>query len=180
MTGTQIDILAPLRFFYGLASNDLRVTFVDAAAMPDIDRALLVHEQDMTSRLAQHHGCAIELDVHASSHMGEYLVRASVLRRVTDHGPVEFGAIGIHLTDFHGEARRLIVDAHVPLGGVLQQLQVPFTSHPRGYFEIVIDHRLERLLGGVSGQKLYGRCNQLRHASGRSFAEVVEILPAVG
>ncbi|MBI4905971.1 MAG: hypothetical protein HY820_20225 [Acidobacteria bacterium] len=178
MIATETDILAPLRFFYGLSSGDLRVTFVEAAALPEVGRGLLVHKNDMTSRLAEFHGCEIELDVHASSRMAEYLVRASVLRRRTDHTPVEFGAIGIHLTDFHGEARRLIGEGHVPLGGVLQQLQVPFTSHPRGYFEIVIDHRLEHLLGGVSGQTLYGRCNQLRHASGRAFAEVVEILPA--
>lgn len=174
-TGT--DILAPLRFFYGLASNDLRVTFVEPAEMPETDRWLLVHESDMTPRLASHHGCEITLDVHGKSRLGNYLVRASVLKKITDASPVEFGAIGIHLDGFDEEARNIILDGHTPLGGMLQRRAIPHSSHPRGYFRIVIDHRLAGLLGGWEGQTLYGRCNELRHEDGRPLAEVVEVLP---
>ena len=173
----RTDVLAPLRFFYGLASQDLRVTFVKPEDMPADARWLLVHDSDMTPRLAEHHRCEIGLDVHAKSRIGHYLVRASVLRRDTDGAPVEFGAIGIHLGGFSEEAQRLVLEGHVPLGGILQQLQVPHTSHPSGYFRIVIDHRLASLLGGWEGQALYGRCNELRHANGEPLAEVVEVLP---
>ncbi len=174
---TEVDILAPLRFFYGLSSNDLKVAFVQPDEMPATERWLLVHESDMTSRLAEHHKSEIALDVHARSRLGNYLVRASVLKRRRDSAPVEFGAIGIHLDGFGEEAQRLILEGKVPLGGVLQQLNVPHTSHPKGYFRIVIDHRLADLLGGWEGQTLYGRCNELRHASGEPLAEVVEVLP---
>lgn len=175
----RTDVLAPLRFFYGLSSRDLRVTFVKPEDIPPQARWLLVHDIDMTPRLAEHHRCAIVLDVHAKSRIGHYLVRASVLRRGTDGAPVEFGAIGIHLAGFSDEARQLVLEGHVPLGGILQQLKVPHTSHPSGYFRIVIDHRLASLLGGWEGQSLYGRCNELRHSSGEPLAEVVEVLPDV-
>jgi hypothetical protein len=174
---TRTDVLAPLRFFYGLASNDLHVTFVEPEEMPETDRWLLVHESDMTPRLAEHHGCEITLDVHGKSRIGNYLVRASVLRKATDSSPVEFGAIGIHLNGFDDEARQLILEGHVPLGGLLRRRAIPHTSHPRGFFRIVIDHRLANLLGGWEGQTLYGRCNELRHADGSALAEVVEVLP---
>ncbi len=173
----RIDVLAPLRFFYGLASQDLRVTFVKPEDMPPDARSLLVHDRDMTPRLAEHHHCEIELDVHTKSRIGHYLVRASVLRRETDRVPVEFGAIGIHLGSLSEQAQRLILEGRVPLGGILQKLNVPHTSHPSGYFRIVIDHRLASLLGGWEGQTLYGRCNELRHANGEALAEVVEVLP---
>jgi hypothetical protein len=173
----EIDILAPLRFFYGLASRELPVTFLDPEALPEREGQLLVHDQDMTSRLARFHGSALTLDAQASTRMGDYLVRCSVLRRQDTNAPVEFGAIGIDMGCFAAEPKQRILEARIPLGGVLQQYSIPFTSHPRGYFAIVIDHRLEELLQGESGQVLYGRCNELRQPDGRVIAEVAEILP---
>ncbi|MFZ4763728.1 MAG: hypothetical protein ACOYMN_02140 [Roseimicrobium sp.] len=171
------DILAPLRFFYGLGSDSPKVTFLKPGQMPDTERALLVHDRDMTGRLREFHGCEIALNVQAKSRIGNYLVRASVLQRVTDSAPVEFGAIGIHLDDFDEETRRLILDGHIPLGSILTRQHIAHTSHPSGYFRIEIDHRLATLLGGWEGQTLYGRCNELRHGSGEALAEVVEVLP---
>jgi chorismate-pyruvate lyase len=175
---TQADILAPLRFFYGLASQDLRVTFVDPNDLPATERTLLVHDRDMTPTLAQHYATAIALDVHARSVVGNnYLVRAVILRRSDDLQPVEFGAIGIHLDGFENSIRQLILEGRIPLGGLLHQHHIPHSSHPSGYFRIEIDHRLAGLLGGFDGQRCYGRCNELRHPDGSPIAEVVEVLP---
>ncbi|TLD68469.1 hypothetical protein FEM03_22460 [Phragmitibacter flavus] len=178
MSIAQADILAPLRFFYGLASQDLRVTFVDPGEIPPTERSLLVHESDMTPTLAEHHGTPIALDVHARSVVGSnYLVRAVILRRADDQQPVEFGAIGIHLDGFDESIRQFILEGRIPLGGLLQQYHVPHSSHPSGFFRIEIDHRLADLLGGFDGQRCYGRCNELRHPDGSPIAEVVEVLP---
>jgi hypothetical protein len=176
-TTANIDIIAPLRFFYGLGSESPRVTFLPAEELPEIDRKLLVHDRDMTGRLREFHGCEITLDVHAKSRIGNYLVRASVLKRTNDSAPVEFGAIGIHLDGFDDEARHLVLGCQVPLGAILTQRGIAHTSHPSGYFRIEIDHRLASLLGGWEGQTLYGRCNELRHGDGSPLAEVVEVLP---
>src|SRR5215212_6039658 len=168
---TQTDIIAPLRFFYGLGSESPRVTFLPPEQLPENERALLVHERDMTGRLREFHGCAITLDVHAKSRIGNYLVRASVLKRVNDEAPVEFGAIGIHLDGFDEVARNLILECHVPLGAILTRHDIPHSSHPSGYFRIEIDDRLAALLGGWEGQTLFGRCNELRHGDGSALAE---------
>ncbi|MBX7209134.1 MAG: hypothetical protein K1X78_12525 [Verrucomicrobiaceae bacterium] len=133
----------------------------------------------MTSRLREFHRSEIDLDVHAKQKVGEYLVRASVLNRRRDGMPVEFGAIGIHIDVLPEPAQRLVLEGHVPLGGILEREQVPFTSHPSGFFRISVDSRLAELLGATAGQVLYGRCNELRHADGRALANVVEVLPRV-
>ena len=172
------DILAPLRFFYGLGSESPRVTFLEADALPEPAHHLLVHQIDMTGRLRDYHHTEITLDVHAKSRIGNYLVRASVLKRKSDGVPVEFGAIGIHLDAFDDEARQIILDGKVPLGGIITQRGIGHTSRPCGFFRIEIDHRLATLLGGWEGQTLYGRCNTLHHADGSALAEVVEVLPA--
>jgi chorismate-pyruvate lyase len=177
---TRTDILAPLRFFYGLGSESPRVTFIDASTMPKDERWLLVHESDMTPRLADFHQNRITLDVHAKSRIGNYLVRASVLKRQNDEVPVEFGAIGIHLEGFDEVTRELVLSGQIPLGGILHQQKVAHSSHPSGYFQIEIDQRLASLLGAREGQTLYGRCNELRHADGSCLAEVVEVLPGPG
>lgn len=177
-SASATDILAPLRFFYGLGSESPRVTFLDAGDLPEPAHHLLVHQSDMTGRLRDYHHTEITLDVHAKSRIGNYLVRASVLKRKSDGVPVEFGAIGIHLQDFDEGARELILEGKIPLGGIITQRRIGHISRPCGFFRIEIDHRLATLLGGWEGQTLYGRCNTLHHADGSALAEVVEVLPA--
>ena len=171
------DILAPIIFFYGIGSARPRVTFVEPEALAEQERSLLVHDKDMTPRLREFHGCEIDLDVAARARIGKYLVRASVLHRRSDGMPVEFGAIGIHLDLLPEEAQKLVLEGRVPFGAILEQYAVPHSSHPRGYFRVSVDQRLADLLGATSGQMLFGRCNELRHGSGRVLADVVEVLP---
>ncbi len=176
---TAADHLAPLVFFYGLGSARPRATFIPEEQLPDDERWLLAHDGDMTSRLREFHHSEIDLDVHAKQKVGEYLVRASVLNRRTDGIPVEFGAIGIHVDVLPVAAQKLVMEGHVPLGGILESERVPFTSHPRGFFRISVDSRLAELLGATAGQVLYGRCNELRCGEGRVLADVVEVLPRI-
>ena len=100
-----------------------------------------------------------------------------VLKRSSDAKAVEFGAIGIHLDVLEEDARYLVLEGRTPFGSILGRLAVPHSSHPRGYFRIIIDARLAELLNANEGETLYGRCNELRHGSGRTLADVVEVLP---
>lgn len=174
---TRAEHLAPLVFFYGIGSARPRVTFIEPAELPEPERWLLAHDTDMTPRLREFHGCNIDLDVHAKARVGNYFVRASVLARHRDGKPVEFGAIGIHLDVLPEHVQAMVVAGRIPFGAILEQEDVPHSSHPRGFFRISIDSRLAELLGATPGQVLYGRCNELRHASGRVMADVVEVLP---
>jgi len=173
----HLDHLAPLIFFYGLGSARPQVTFIEPDELPDEERWLLVHDSDMTPRLRDFHGSEIDLDVHAKGRIGHYYVRASVLKRHGDAKAVEFGAIGIHLDVLDEDARQLVLEGRTPFGSILERLAVPHSSHPRGYFSIIIDARLAELLNATEGETLHGRCNELRHVSGRILADVVEVLP---
>ncbi|MDB6073806.1 MAG: hypothetical protein JWO89_1446 [Verrucomicrobiaceae bacterium] len=173
----RLDHLAPMVFFYGLGSARPQVTFIEPEDMPEEERWVLVHASDMTPRLREFHGSEIDLDVHARGRIGDYYVRASVLKRHSDARAVEFGAIGIHLNVLEEDARHLVLEGRTPFGGILEKLAVPHSSHPRGYFRIIIDSRLAELLNAVEGETLYGRCNELRHACGKTLADVVEVLP---
>lgn len=169
------DELGPLAHYF----NDWQAEPVTPGAMPETARRLLVHEGDMTSRLAEFHGAGIGLTAHAMERGEDVLFRLSVLRRMDTGAAVEFGAIRIDLGGFAAGPRRQIETGEMPLGGVLVSNAIPFTSHPRGYFRIAANAELVRFLGVAEGVVLYGRANELRHAGGRPIAEVVEILPAV-
>ena len=171
-----MDLLAPLRRYY---SADAPVTFVAREALPEGERRLLVHDGDMTSRLGAHHGSVITLEAHEMTVADGYLHRVSILRRRDTGAAVEFGAIRIALDGFAAGPRGQIERAELPLGAVLVENVIPFTSHPGGFFAIDATAYLTEYLGAVPGQVLYGRCNQLRHGNGRLLADVVEILPPV-
>ena len=177
MDDLQLGHLAPLVFFYGLGNERPQVDFIAPEEMPAEPRSLLVHASDMTPRLRDYHCSEIDLDVHGKGRIGDYYVRASVLKRHTDRAAVEFGAIGIHLNVLEPEARAIVTEGKVPFGAILERLAVPHSSHPRGYFRIAIDRRLAELLDATEGETLYGRCNELRHANGATLADVVEVLP---
>ena len=168
------DLLAPLcRFF----AADAPVMFVAAESLPEGERRLLAHDGDMTSRLAAHHGSPITLEAHEMTVEGRFLHRVSILRRRDTGAAVEFGAIRIALDGFADGPRGQIERAELPLGAVLVENRIPFTSHPGGFFSIGATAYLTEYLG--AGQVFYGRCNQLRHAGGGLIADVVEILPTV-
>lgn len=176
-TTQQLGHLAPLVFFYGIGSARPQTTFVQPEELAAEPRHLLVHESDMTPRLRDYHASPIALEVHGTGRLVDYYVRAVVLKKATDGRAVEFGAIGIYLNHLDAEARQMVLEERTPFGAILEQLQVPHTSHPRGYFRIVIDQRLAELLDARRGDTLYGRCNELRHVNGQPLADVVEVLP---
>jgi hypothetical protein len=172
-----MDVLMPLLFFYGDGHQAPPVQFVSGDQLPETDRYLLVHESDMTPRLAAFHNTEIDLKVLRKDEGGDVLARAVVLLRREDRKPVEFGAIVIHLDGFPPDLRQRITDCREPLGGILLSAGHPHTSHPRAYFQVKVDPVVAALMGLPEGACLSGRCNELRHADGSILADIVEILP---
>jgi len=172
----ELDFLMPLHFFLG-AMSSFDVTFIPGETMPEPYRHLLVHESDMTPRLAAFHNSEIGLRVHSVKASDDMVMRAVMLHRTEDNGPVEFGAIGIQLEPFPEEIKAMIRSGERPLGAILKDYKIDHTSHPRAYFRIHIDERLGELLHAPAGAVRYGRSNVLRDADGIDFADIVEILP---
>ena len=174
----SMTLLLPLHFFYAKEERPVpEVTWLPGDEMPEPERSLLVHERDMTSRLAKFHECPIDLEVIAREQTDDYIMRMVVLRRSDDGRPVEFGAIGIDVGKFEGEIKRKIVNGEAPLGALLEKYVIDYRSSPNGYFSMAVDRRIGMLLDQPEGIALYGRSNQLTDADGMVFADIVEVLP---
>lgn len=182
LTPEQQRWVAPLEDFLPgfVEASDWR--WLAPADLPPQARELLAHDHDMTSTLARFHGSEIDLEVRRRKLSGDALRRLVVLHRRGDGLPVEVGGITILLSGFGGRVRRAIESGAEPLGGILNRFALPHGSHPRGFFSCDANAVAERL-GGIQaadeGGRAYGRCNELRHADGGVFAEIVEILPPI-
>ena len=151
------------------------LTFLPSHALPQPQQHLLVHASDMTPRLRHHHAATPTLSVITAESTPEYVLREVLLH--CHARPVEYGAIGIHLTDFSPHIQAHILAGQLPLGGILEQENHPHSSAPAAYFSLTADAHMARLLQTTPGTTLYGRCNALLHADGTRFADIVEILP---
>ena len=170
------DLLYPLSLFRRNDSRELPpFEVIDGAAMPEPYRSLLVHHGDMTSRLEAFHRGTIVLEVLQREET-PMAYRREVVLHVEEVGtPVEYGAIEIDLSAFDGQVRETIVEAHLPLGGVLNHYGVSYRSEPRAYIKLGQDEIMDQLFG-VADAVHYGRCNVLLGEEDRVLARIVEVL----
>src|SRR5437016_842832 len=77
--------------------RDEDVQQVDAAAMPEPFRTLLVHHEHMTTTLETYHGAEVKLEVLGHQLVGDVYRRMILLRRADTQQAVEFGIVRIHL-----------------------------------------------------------------------------------
>lgn len=170
--------LLPFHFFYERRDLDIPdLQFIDGDDMPDGDRQLLVHENDMTPTLTDHHGSKLGLQLLDKEANDLFMMRLVILRRHDNLLPVECGAIAIHLEQFDPEIRDMIQACEIPLGAILQEFNIPHFGRPRGFFKLEADDLVANALGEEPGQVLYGRCNELCNPEGFTLADVVEVLP---
>lgn len=173
------DILYPLSMFR-MARQIPALSFevIEGTDVPQPYRDLLVHDGDMTSRLEQFHGDAIQVDrLHSSSDGGVYF-REVTLRLQKDKEPVEYGAIEISLAALPEDAVEQVLAAKRPLGGILNNFRISYSSAPKAFLKIVPDDAICETFGPVV-ETLYGRSNEITGFNGESYARIVEILPPV-
>ena len=171
--------LALLSDFYETLPEppSIDVTFVPAETIPQPQRDLLVHFQDMTLTLGRHYGEPIALDVLHRHQGPQWYRRHIVLETAVSRRPVEYGAMRILLPLLSEAARLEVLAARKPLGEVLARHGLAFRHCPGGFFKIRSNHLIELALALTRPQWLYGRCNCMSDSVGRVVAEVVEVLP---
>jgi len=145
--------------------------------IPDEERNLLVHHNDMTSTLSKFHDSDLYIEVLNNQFNDNYLLRMVVLKKTKDNKPVEFGAIGINLSSLDNSMVNEINVGRKPLGKLLEQYSVNYMSNPRAYFEIEIDDYISKILCSEIGTITYGRCNEITDSQGFTIADIVEVLP---
>ena len=173
------DFLRLLGDFYLDVPERLAIDarFIAPEEVPQPQRDLLVHFDDMTSTLARYHGEPISLEVLESDKGPEWYRRHIVLRTAQSMRPVEYGAMQILLPQLSEAAQREVLGAKVPLGAVLARNGLTLRHSPAGFFKIQSNRLIEQCLGLSTPQWLFGRCNRMSDNIGRVVAEVVEILP---
>lgn len=171
--------LALLGTFYEALDHSLSLDaeLVSPEEVPEPYRQLLVHRRDMTPTLEQYHGEQVELEVLQRWTAGEHFFRHIALVGVSSGRPVEYGAIRIDLGALDDAARRQVLECRVPLGRILASLGITHQGCPGGFFRILSNALISRVLRIEGPQRLYGRCNCLTDAAGRTIAEVIEIMP---
>jgi len=171
------DLLYPLTLFCQNGGHPLpSCEAVEGEEMPEPYRGLLVHHGDMTSRLEGFFGGSIVIEVLHREHTSEVYRREVVLRVEGTGLPVEYGAIEIDLGAFDGELRRLILEQHLPLGGLLNRFGVRYRSEPKGFIKLGPDTVMQEVFGLPDARQFFGRCNVLLGEDGRTLARIVEVV----
>ncbi|WNG49294.1 hypothetical protein F0U60_38115 [Archangium minus] len=154
-----------------------RLTVMDPEELPSPYRELLVHDGTMTLMLEGFLGMRLELRVLAQDRRGSSLWRQVLLTESVGGRPVELGAIQIDLTCFDERTRVLLMEGRVPLGRLLEDSGLEYTSRPQRFFRTEADASMREVLGVQGAQRLFGRWNWLVGKGERVMAEVVELLP---
>jgi hypothetical protein len=155
----------------------LEAAVIQPAEMPQPQRRLLVHHKDMTSTLQRHYGEPVALRVLDRKLHDDYYARHIVLETARTRRPAEYGAIRIYLPSLSPPAQQEVLEARAPLGGILGRHGLAFRCCPGAFFKVLSNALINRSLGLSASEWLYGRCNCLGDAAGRTIAEVIEILP---
>jgi hypothetical protein len=171
----SLDLLA--KSYARAGRTALIWTAIEAAAVPEPYRSLLVHGTDMTSTLENFHKEKLHVELLGRHVNGQEYFREVVLRLDQSDRRVEFGAIKILLDLFPNEARQEILRERQALGRILIESGLEFSSQPRAFLHLAADDFINRTLGLRGLQFLYGRRNTLVDAWERPLAEIVEILP---
>jgi len=174
---TSSDLLYPLRRFCADAGHALPTCeVIDGATMPEPYRSLLVHHGDMTSRLETFHDGGIVIEVLHQEQTAEAYRREVVLRVESSGLAVEYGAIEIHLDAFGEDLRRLILEHHLPLGGLLNRFKVNYRSEPKAFIRLGADPVMQRVFEAPEAREFFGRSNVLIGDGDQVLAQIVEVL----
>ncbi|HYR58653.1 MAG TPA: hypothetical protein VEO95_08495 [Chthoniobacteraceae bacterium] len=177
IAATTSDLLYPLSRFCEDGGHPLPACeVIDGAAMPRPYRDLLVHKGDMTSRLEAFHFGTIVIEVLHHEQTGEAYRREVVLHIEETGLAVEYGAIEIDIGAFDGELRRLILEEHLPFGGLLNRFGVKYRSEPKAFIKLEADAVMQRVFGMPEAREFFGRCNVLLGEGDRVLAHIVEVL----
>ena len=177
IVSTPAEFLHPLTYFCRHGGDSLpRYHIIDGNEVPEPYRSLLVHDGDMTSRLESFHRGSIRLDVLHREETADAYRREVLLRVEASDLAVEYGAIEIHLGAFDRQLREKIVEARIPLGGLLNHYDLNYRSQPRGFIKFAPDPKMDALFGVTGAHALYGRANVLLGENDIELARIVEVL----
>lgn len=150
---------------------------VSAAALPDVYRRLLAHNDHMTVRLEAANDSLVDVGVLAEWRDEASYARNSILTRQRDDAVLQFGIVRMWLADLPAPAADEITVQRIPLGRVLVQHNVLRQVELIALWRIAPGPALRRHLQLAAGQIVYGRSAQIL-VDERPTVQMLEIIVA--
>ena len=138
-------------------------------------RELLCHRRDMTSSLARFHQGEVSLEIFTQQEEAGFYRREVLLR--VGAKPVEYGMIRIFLSEFSDEVKDEILKGQRPLGTILNESGLSYSSRPGGFLRIPGSSFEPNFFPSSGGGFLFGRYNELLGPDAQVLARIIEILP---
>lgn len=158
-----------------------RVRSIDSDAVPQPYRRVLVHRRSMTAALEEYCGERVELVVmyrHADSHR---YVRRGLLCDGFAHRSLMLCGLFIERSGIEASLWADVVWERAPVGRLLADHGLYVGHRPRGFFTLLCDGVMSRLLQIEEERRLFGRCNVLVGAGEERILSTIEICaPDVG
>jgi hypothetical protein len=146
--------------------------------IPQPYRSLLVHQRDMTLTLEAHFGGRVVLRPLSTFVSGPWYYRRVLLAQEYSGRPVEMGAIRMKLAALPRKVQVEIRRNRVPLGRILRDGGVDFTSMPREFFAVTPNPEMMGVFWMREPRTLYGRRTEVLLGD-RAIGDIVEVLPLV-
>ncbi len=146
--------------------------------IPSPYNGLLVHENEMTQTLEQHVGGPVTIRVLSTVLAGRWYSRRVLLVQEASGRPVALGAVRIRLDVFSAKTRARILRQQVPLGRVLREARVDYSTRPTAFFEVTPNAEMMGVFWMRDACTLYGRQTQMMLGDAR-VGDIVEILSLV-
>jgi len=171
--------LHPLDLAYARAGLEPPVARpIGPDGIPQPYRSLLVHQRDMTLTLEAHFGGRVVLRPLSTFTSGPWYYRRVLLAQEYSGRPVEMGAIRIKLAALPRKVQAEIRRNRIPLGRILRDGGVDFTSMPREFFAVTPNPEMMGVFWMREPRTLYGRRTEVL-LDGRAIGDIVEVLPLV-
>jgi chorismate-pyruvate lyase len=175
--GPDAGPLFPLDSTYAQAGLDPPVArIISAAEVPAACAALLVHDNEMTRTLECHFAGSMSLRISWSRLDEPWFTRRVLLIHQASQRVVEIGAICLRLDAFDVPTRARIESGSAPLGRILREAMIAYTSEGRAYFATTPNADMLRAFSLSEPTTLYGRRRTIV-LHGEKIGDVAEVLP---
>lgn len=141
-------------------------------------RQLLVHDSAMTLTLEKHFGGRVALRPLSILSRGSWYCRRVLLVLEASGRPVEMGAICLKLDGFGRRITAEVERSEVPLGRILREGRVKYTSKPRAFLAVTPNTEMMGVFWMPGPRTLYGRRTEIIH-DGAKIGDIVEVLPLI-
>jgi chorismate-pyruvate lyase len=153
-----------------------KVREIAADEIPPPYRPLLVHNDAMTHTLENHFGGRVTLRPLSTLSRGDLYCRRVLLVLESSGQPIEMGAISVKLSAFSRRVAAHIQRSEEPLGRLLHEWGVDYTSQPRAFLAITPNAEMMGVFWMREPRVLYGRRTEMIF-EGRKIGDIVEVLP---